>query len=144
MGVVVQFDYASWALQFPQFTGLGQTQVTTLILPIADKFNRNDGGGPVRDAALQTQLLNLMVAHVAWKMFGPDGSGNANSGGLVGPITDATEGSVSVSSDIPVTANSYWYNSTPFGAMWWTLTAPFRTMRYVPAPRRVFSPWPNQ
>jgi hypothetical protein len=144
MGVQVTFNYTAWAATFPQFSpSLTEDQVTNLILPIAEQFNRNDGGGPVSTAALQTQLLNLMVAHVAEKLFGPTGAG-AGATGLAGPITQATEGSVSVTASIPTTPNSAWFMSTPFGAMWWAMTSPFRTMRYVPGPRRNFNPWPNQ
>jgi hypothetical protein len=143
MGVQVTFDYASWAALFPQFSpALTQQQVTTLILPLAQQYNRNDGGGPVCTAALQTQLLNLMVAHVAELLFGPDGSGKP--AGLVGRITDATEGSVSVGAEFPTTANNAWLLQTQFGAMWWQLTAAFRTMRYVPGPTRNFNPWRYQ
>lgn len=147
MGVQVTFNYQNWAATFPQFSpALNETQVTGLILPIAEVYCRNDGGGPVSKAETQTVLLNLMVAHCAQLMFGPNGTGITGTGGtqLVGRISDATEGSVSVSADFPSTPNNAWFLQTEFGAMFWAATAAYRTMRYIPGPRRCFNPWLNQ
>lgn len=141
MGVQITFNYAVWAHSFPQFSTLTSDQVVGVVLPIAEIYNRNDGGGPVSSAAIQTQLLNLMVAHVAQLLFGVNGQAPSS---LVGRISGATEGSVSVQTEFPQNQNSAWFNQTPFGAAWWQATAAYRTMRYVPGPRRVFNPWPNQ
>lgn len=141
MGVQVTFDYTTWALLFPQFSTLTEMQVTVLALPLAEQYCRNDGGGPVTTAATQTNLLNLMVAHICQLLFGANGEAPSP---LVGRISGATEGSVSVQTDFPTTANAAWYNQTPFGAAFWAATAPYRTMRYIPGPRRAFSPWRNQ
>lgn len=133
MGVVVQFNYASWVLLFPQFSGLSQPQVVNLILPLAEGYCRNDGGGPVTSAAMQTNLLNLMVAHIAQLFFGANGQ---TPSPLVGRVSSASEGSVSVQTDFPSNPNSAWYNQTPFGAAFWALAAPTRTMRYLPGRSR--------
>ena len=54
-------------------------------------------------------------------------------GGLVGRISSASEGSVSVSAEMPSnTASAAWYNQTPFGASYWQLTAKYRRVCYVP------------
>jgi hypothetical protein len=137
MGVQITFNYATWALIFPQFSSVSQTQVVDLVLPLAEQYCRNDGGGPVTTVATQTNLLNLMVAHVCQLLFGANGQGPAE---LVGRISSATEGSVSVAVDFPTTASAAWYNQTQWGAAFWAATAPYRTMRYVPGPRRSFNP----
>lgn len=129
MGVKVTFDFATWQAAFPQFATLTEPQVVGVILPIAEIYNRNDGGGPVSAAATQTQLLNLMVAHVAQLLFGVNGQ---QPSAIVGRISNAAEGSVSVGTDYPQTQNSAWFNQTPFGAAWWQATAAYRTMRYIP------------
>ena len=141
MGVVVTFSYPTWAATFPQFSpGLNQDQVTNLILPIASTYCRNDGGGPVCDATAQTNLLNLMVAQCAQLMFGPTGTGST---GLVGRISDASQGSVSVRTEFPNEPDEAWYNQTQWGAMYWAMAAPFRTMRYtIPCRQRIFNPYP--
>lgn len=141
MGVQVTFNYADWSIAFPQFATIQQAQIVNVVLPLAEIYNRNDGGGPVSTAATQTQLLNLMVAHVAQLLFGVNGAAPSP---LVGRISNATEGSVSVAAEFPQNQNSAWFNQTPFGAAWWQATAAYRTMRYIPGPRRVLNPWANQ
>lgn len=124
------------------FATLTQDQVVNGALPIAEIYCRNDGGGPVSTAATQTTLLWLMVAHVCALIYGVNGQAPS---GLVGRISSATEGSVSVSTgDYPASQNAAWYLQTPFGASFWAATAAFRTMRYRPAPRYPINPWINQ
>ena len=141
MGVKVDFSFANFVAIYPQFATLSQPQVLQGALPVAELYCRNDGSGPVTNAETQTTLLNLMVAHICQLMFGVNGQPAA---GIVGRISDATEGSVSVSADFPVTPSNAWFMQTPFGAAFWQATAAYRTMRYVTGPRRHFSPWPNQ
>lgn len=141
MGVQVTFNYATWAQAFPQFSSLSEDQVVNGALPLAELYCRNDGGGPVSSSAVQTNLLNLMVAHICQLLYGVNGQGPS---GIVGRITDATEGSVSVSADFPSTPSNAWFLQTPFGAAFWQATAVYRTMRFMPGPQRVFNPWPNQ
>jgi hypothetical protein len=141
VGVKVTFDYASWVLIYPQFSSLQQTQVTNGALPIAELYCRNDGGGPVSSAAIQVNLLGLMVAHICQLIYGANGQAPSP---LVGRINNATEGSVSVGTDFPSTPNNAWFLQTPFGAAFWQATAAYRTMRYTPGPRRAFNPWLNQ
>jgi len=129
MGVQVTFNYAAWAALFPQFSNLTSDQVAGPILTLAEQYNRNDGGGPVCDAGIQTQLLNMMVAHVAQLLFG---STTQPLSPLVGRISNASEGSVSVGTDFPTTPNDKWFSQTQYGAMWWQLALPFRLGRYAP------------
>lgn len=141
MGVQVAFSYSNWALLFPQFSNLNETQITTLILPIAEGYCRNDGGGPVSNAANQTNLLNLIVAHVAQLMFG---STTDPLSSLVGRVADAAQGSVRVAVDMPTEPGAAWFNQTQWGAMFYQMSQAYRTFRYVPRARRNFNPWPNQ
>lgn len=142
MGVVVTFNYTNWAALFPQFSNLIQDQVTGPILTLAEQYNRNDGGGPVNDPCVATQLLNLMVAHVAQLLFG---STTQPLSPLVGRISDASEGSVSLGTEFPTTPSNAWFLQTQFGAAWWQLSLPFRLGRYIPkiTPQRqvVGGPW---
>ena len=141
MGVRVDFSLSNFVAIYPQFATLSPTQVVQGALPVAELYCRNDGGGPVSTAETQTTLLNLMVAHICQLMYGVNGQPAA---GIVGRISDATEGSVSVSADFPMMPSNAWFMQTPFGAAFWQATAAYRTARYVPGPRRFFSPWPNQ
>lgn len=131
MGVIVTFDPTAWkALWSPTFDYLTDEQATNYF-NLATYVHRNDGGGPVTIEAQQTNLLNLLTAHVA-KLFAPAPGGQAPSG-LVGRISSATEGSVSVQVElVQMSQNSAWFTQTEYGLMYWTAAAPFRTMRYVP------------
>lgn len=136
MGVIVTFDFANWLALFPQFgvttptfTALTEQQVTQVILPLAEQYVRNDGGGPVCNPATQIQLLNLMVAHIAQLLFG---SSTQPLSPLVGRISNASEGSVSVGTDFPTTPSNAWFVQTQYGAMFWQLSLPFRLGRYIP------------
>jgi hypothetical protein len=62
---------------------------------------------------------------------------------LVGRISPATEGTVSVQADVGVMPNTAaWYQQTKYGMGFWAAVAPLRKFRYVPGrshPAR--APW---
>jgi len=77
-------------------------------------------------------LLYLLTAHVAALSYGENGQGPRP---LVGRISSATEGSVSVSAEYNVAPGSaQWYAQTGYGAQYWEATAKYRVGRYRPAP----------
>ena len=141
MGVQVNFSGSAFLALFPQFSGLTSDQLTTLVLPIAELYCRNDGGGPVSTAATQSSLLNLMVAHVATLMFPPLAS-PAGAVPAVGRLSSASQGSVSVALEFPQNPNDAWFNTTQYGSAFRAATSAYRTMRYIRAPRRPLNPWP--
>lgn len=143
MGVVVAFDPKAWAALFPEFNATVSATQATALFAEATVYCRNDGGGPVNTAAIQTTLLNLLTAHLAQIQYGS--SIQANSP-LVGAITDATEGSVSVTvsnGDVKNDLES-WYKQTKYGNRYWVASAPYRKFhRYHPGPPSapVIAPW---
>jgi hypothetical protein len=134
MGVIVSFNYAQWIALYG-LTAVTEPQAQNYFT-IATTIHRNDGGGPVSDATQQLALLNMLTAHIA-TLFAPQ-SGGAASSGLVGRINSATEGSVSVQAAYSnnVSEQMAWFIQTKYGAMYWTATAPYRTMRYRPSKNR--------
>lgn len=132
MGVVVSFNYALWASTYPEFTNTVNATQAESYFNLATTIHRNDGGGPVNDANQQLSLLNMVTAHIA-ALFAPQTAGGQATG-LVGRIASATEGSVSVQAAYSnnVSQQMAWFIQTKYGAFYWTATAPFRTMRYVP------------
>lgn len=128
VGVVVQFNYANWIALFPEFASIPQATVTDEYFPLATVFHRNDGGGPVPTAALQSSYLNMMTAHIAALLGTVNGVASST---IVGRIASASEGSVSVSADFPLSNPSQaWYATTKYGAMYYQATRPYRTIRY--------------
>lgn len=129
MGVIVTLDPAVFVAQFPEFAYLTTPQIEGYFA-VATTFHRNDGGGPVATAAVQSQALYYLTAHVA-KLFAATAAGQP-AAGTVGRLSDASEGSVSASFAFPEgSATMAWFAQTPYGAAYWALTAPYRTMRYL-------------
>lgn len=129
---VASFDYATWVATYPEFSTVTQAQATAQF-NVATLFLNNTDTSPVTDLAVRSTLLNMVTAHLV-KLFVPI-NGVAPSG-LVGRVSSATEGSVTVSTDY-AKANTYneaWWNQTPYGAQYWAATVAYRSMRYVPGP----------
>ncbi len=137
MGVIVQFDLAQWRLLFPEFSNVTDAQLNGPVWTMAQQYCRNDGGGPVCAPEMQTELLNLMVAHIAQMLYG---STTSPATGLVGAVSSATEGSVSVSVNVVVNASNQFYMVTRYGQMFFALSLPFRQARYWPKMTQQFQP----
>jgi hypothetical protein len=130
MGAIATFSYPLFVNRYREFGGLDQSLAEAYFAE-ATLYLRNDGTGPVQDAGQQLALLNMLTAHIAaLNQLNPDGS---SASGLVGPITSASEGSVSVSSGLVVEAGTAgWYQQTSYGYAFWNATAAYRSMRYIP------------
>ena len=130
---VASFDYALWSATFPELAPSVSEATATLYFNIATLKLDNTDASLVTDVTQRLALLNLIVAHLA-KLFSTIG-GVAPSG-LVGRLAGATEGSVSVQTEYAAnSASAAWWVQTPYGALYWELTAPYRTARYLPGPR---------
>lgn len=131
MGVIVTFDYAAWSARFPELASSVAEPQAQGYFDEATLYQANDGSGPVCNAVQQSALLNLLTAHIA-KLYAT--LNGVPASGLVGRISDATEGSVSVSADMGAEAGAFqaWLQQTAYGASWWNATRQFRTFRYRP------------
>lgn len=93
----------------------------------AETILNNTDCSIVRDVKEREMLLMLLMRHFAAL------EERAAQGGLVGRISSATEGSVSVSADIGGSSNNAaWFMQTPYGANYWQMTAKYRGFRYIP------------
>jgi hypothetical protein len=138
MGVIIpEPDYATWLVRYPQFNPVGGSQPVSHALysqyfADAQIYQANNGAGPITDATMATRLMMMLIAHIA-SMETPNASGASSS--LVGRITSASEGSVSVSVENNYGAGTVqWYQQTKYGSDWWAATAQYRTMGYRPGP----------
>jgi hypothetical protein len=137
MGAVASFDYATWSARYPNFSNVAQPTVAALWNE-ATLYLDNSGNSPVQDAGQQQSLLGMLTAHLAQLNFG-DASNPASP--IVGRISSATQGSVSVSADLPnVVGSAAWFAQTKYGLAYWQAMAPYRTARYIPGPRKSFEP----
>lgn len=133
IGVVVYNDGEFKAL-FPEFAtvssgalGMDFTFATTVL--------SNACRSRVLDAVVRQQLLYILTAHIAALFQGVNGQPPQ---GVVGRLDSATEGTVSLTAAYAtqVSQSMAWFIQTKYGAMFWQMTSPFRTMTYMPPPVR--------
>jgi len=138
-GPIAVWDETAFLTAYPNFTGIASGTLQAQF-DVATIYLRNDGTSPVPTVALQTTLMFMLTAHLLQVSFGPNGdgarTGSAGAPGLVGRVSSASEGSVSVSTEYPSEPNSAWFLQTPYGASFWQATAAFRRARYLPGPTR--------
>lgn len=136
MANAATFDYNAWVTRYPQFGSSGGTPVDQATAQAyfdeAGLYLDNTGCSVVQTDGQQLMLMNMLTAHIA--LLNIIQSGGATSG-LVGRISNASEGSVSVAAE-----NNYppgtvqWYQQTQPGSAYWVATAQYRMMKYAPGP----------
>lgn len=126
---IVVFDVDAFRERYPEFDAVSDSLLNAYFVEATVYLNNTDLS-PVTDVDVRAVYLNMLVAHLAALN---SGVGGQKASGLVGRVTSASEGSVSVSVDAgPSGASSWWYLQTPYGAAYWQATLPYRTIRYLP------------
>lgn len=126
-GIVV-FSYANWESRYPEFVGVN-SGTAQLYFDEATLYLDNTSGSIVQDIGKRTVLLNMLTAHIAALYSGTTGS---PASPLVGRISNASEGSVSVGTQMTLAEQAQWYAQTKYGLSYFQATAYLRTARYVP------------
>lgn len=138
---VVVYDALTFAARFPELAGVSQTQLTWYWQLAGDYVNNTDCSIVPYDppnCLLRSDALYLTVAHLA-KIFGTNGSIQPSP--IVGRISTATEGSVSVGTAVDLKSQAaQWWLSSPYGFAVWQLLAPYRTALYIGRPQRNMNP----
>lgn len=130
MSQIVTLDIAKFRALFPEFDAVTDVQLQFLFDEATD-FLSNDAYSAVSDLSKRERLLYLLMAHLAYGRYG-DSKGNGASG-FVGRISSASEGSVSVGSDLgDVGAGTAWYTQSPYGLSFWQATKVYRMAHYYP------------
>lgn len=120
MAGLVEFEPSEFKILYPDFKDVDD-EVLRLYFRAACLLLDNGVGSKVQDLAERKALLFMLVCHIATL--------KANGNTLVGTITAASEGKVSVS--LTPFQNANWYGSTHCGMMYWLATAKYRQgMRY--------------
>ena len=140
---VAVFNYGAWVARYPEFAAKVTQPLAEAYFGEATLYLDNTDASIVPADAVTYQprlsLLNMLVAHIA-ALNAP----NNGREGLVGRISSATQGSVSVSTDNgaqPGTAA--WFQQTQYGASYWQATARYRTFRQArPSRASAFPAWP--
>ncbi|AVO23801.1 hypothetical protein [Xanthomonas phage XPP8] len=133
---VVVFDPTAFKLVYPEFVAVPDARLTALFNLVGYTILDNTDASVIVDPLRRAPLLDLLVAHML-ALFGyvnADGSITPGAG-TVGRVANASEGSVSTSLaySTPSGAGEAWFSQTPYGAMYWAMSAPFRSFHYVAA-----------
>jgi len=141
---VVAFDWGFFQGAYPELSSSVTSQQAQGYFNRATMLCDNTPMSPICDSSVGGQrytLLHLLTAHITALNAPLNGS---PSSPLVGRISNATEGSVSVQADMgnnqPRAAA--WYQQTKYGAEYWAATAQYRTMRYARHTPREIEPYP--
>jgi Protein of unknown function (DUF4054) len=141
MTPVVTFNFETWTSMFPEFSALTPTQGAAYFAR-AGLICGNEASNPINCDGNLSPLLYLLTSHIAWLSCPKDGNGNPAATGtpasqLVGRISNASEGSVSVQTEWnrsnPSSLEAYLIQ-TKYGAEYWAQTAQYRTARYLARP----------
>lgn len=130
---IVAFDFSIWSARYPTLAASVSMPAAQSYFDEATLYLDNTPGSLVQDVGKRAVLLGMLTAHIA--TLNAVINGQAPSG-LVGRISNASQGSVSVA-----TQNDYppgtvqWYQQTAPGASFWAATAQYRTARYLPPAR---------
>jgi len=130
---VAAFDYSLWALRFPALAPKVSEALATAYFDEAGFYLDNSTGSPVEDVAARLTLLNLVVAHIA----ACNGASPAGEAGLVGRVSNVTEGSVTIGTELKgfMGDQATYFAQTSYGMQYWAMTASYRTMQYVAGPQ---------
>lgn len=134
---IVSFDYPAWVARYPEFLQVLEPRAQAFF-DEASLFLSNGEGSVVQDLGRRATMLNMLTAHIAALNGCCEGAAGS---GLVGRITSASQGSVSVSAQFDAPMSAAWLSQTKYGAALWAALAPYRTFRYVPAQQPYFGPF---
>lgn len=124
MSGVVVFDPVEFRALYP--TIQANDEQLEMYFEMAETFLDNTKCSVVKDLGARKRLLYLLVAHIA-TLTGQAEKGN----NVVGRISSATEGTVSIGLDYGTMGNNErWYLQTPWGAMYWQMTKKYRSAVY--------------
>ena len=128
---IVVFDPAAFIAEYPEFTSVSTGRLTAMFTLAEQAILDNTDNSPVMDPDFRTQLFYMLVAHLLTLL---GGAPTAPTNTPPGRISTATEGTVTAGFEyvLPVgSAIAPWFVQTKYGAMYWTMTAPFRSLKYA-------------
>ena len=127
---IVTFNQVEWVALYPELAIVTNAQ---RFFDLASIQLNNTPLGAISDLARRKSLLYLLTAHIA-KLFAP----GLAIGGVVGRVSSASQGSVSVSTELTLSQSAAWYAQTPYGLLYWQLTKGYRSARWIPGVQPLF------
>ncbi len=138
----VVFDYTVFSAMYPYIAQSVNSVQAQMYFLQAELYVDNGHCSIIDNCNGQRAIFLYMVtAHIALLSASINGQPPT---AMVGRVSSATEGSVSVSSEMNAASGSaQWFMQTQPGASYWTLTAKYRKMTYVPSYRGPPNPFPR-
>lgn len=130
---VAVFDFTAWITRYPEFASVDPATAQEYFDDACMLLDNTDCSR-VQDVVRRLRLLNMLTAHIA-KLSLPEAQGGQ---GIVGRISGATEGSVSVQTDMGTVTSALqvYFQQTQYGAQYWASTAGYRLGgHWRPGPR---------
>ena len=128
---VVDFDPVFFVQRYSELAYIG-TPLLAMYFAEAEMYCDNTPSSPIVNADVGKQryiVLHMATAHIA--ALNAQKSDGSEASPLVGRIQSATQGSVSVSTQMDVPAGTaQWWAQTRYGAAFWAATTQFRRFRY--------------
>jgi len=128
----VAFDYTYWSARYPELASSVAQATAAAYFFEAGLYCDNTAMSPVHDDSVGGErylFLHMLTAHIA-ALYAPLGSQPSST--LVGRISNASQGSVSVQTQLDVPAGSaQWFAQTKYGLSFWQASARYRRFRYV-------------
>lgn len=127
---IVELKIATFRAMFPEFSNIADDLLPYLFDQATDYLD-NTEMSLVAQRDKRERLLYLLMAHLAYMRYGDkDGKGGS---GMVGRVSSASEGSVSVSSELgQIEFRNAWYTLSPYGMDYWKATKVYRMATYYP------------
>lgn len=121
---IVSLDVDTFRAIYPEFSNVSDT-VLGFMFSEAGLYLNNTNYSKISDVTVREQLLYMLVAHLCYIRLGT-ASGQGGTG-LVGRVSSASEGSVSVGTELGgLNDSATWFAQSPYGLMYWQATAGFR------------------
>jgi hypothetical protein len=136
---IVAFSPTAFKAAFPAFATIPDVALE-MNFGFAELQINNTYCSVVCDVGTRANLLNLVTAHITALLNGVNGQAPT---GLVGRVSGATQGSVSVQTDFKAESEAAsYFAQTPWGALFWQLSVRYRTARYIaPCNERFGNSW---
>lgn len=127
---IVELKITMFRAMFPEFSNIADDLLPYLFDQATDYLD-NTEMSLVAQSDKRERLLYLLMAHLAYMRYGDkDGKGGS---GMVGRVSSASEGSVSVSSELgQIEFRNAWYTLSPYGMDYWQATKVYRMATYYP------------
>lgn len=129
---VATIDWSNWSFRYPDLVPYVTEGLATAYFAEAGLYLDNTDCSPIQNVARRGLILGMIAAHIAL-LNAPVNDGEAQK--LVGRISNASEGSVSVATALTVPGSAEWFAQTQPGFAAWQAMAAYRTFRYFPGPQ---------